>query len=96
MAWRIFEVPDDREPCRPEPCRPDEFVELSALAAIREADPRGELDYACGQRSEQLRAIHSRDERLWDALCDGRLVLRIEGCEVNASVISESPPHVVH
>ena len=79
-----------------EPCGPDEFAEFSALAAIREADQRVELDSACWQRTEQLRAIHSRDELLWDALCDGRLVLRIEGCEVNASVISNLPPHVVH
>ena len=79
-----------------EPCRPDEFAEFSALAAIREVDPQGEWGDASRPRSEQLRAIHSRDEILWDALCQGRLVLRIEGSEVNASVVEVAERHVLH
>jgi hypothetical protein len=46
--------------------------------------------------SLQQDAIHSRDEALWDALCEGRLVLRIDGSEVNASVVPRTPPSVVH
>jgi hypothetical protein len=46
--------------------------------------------------AHQMGPAHSRDEALWDALCEGRLVLRIEGSEVNASVMPRTPPNFVH
>ena len=48
------------------------------------------------ERSGQPRLTHSHDEALWDALCEGRLILRIDGSEVSASVMPRTPPSYVH
>ena len=57
---------------------------------------RPELECSCWPAPDRLGALRPYDEALWKALCEGRLVLRIEGSQVYASTFPKTVLHVVH
>jgi hypothetical protein len=75
------------------------LLRLSIQGCIDEVDPvatPAAFDAARGPGSRAPGSPYSRDEALWYALCEGRLVLRIEGSEVSASVVQRTPDRVTH
>ncbi len=75
----------------------EETAPIGDLIADREAiDDAVDFDDTDWPDPHQLEEILSRDEALWNALCEGSLVLRIEGSEVNASVVPTVARHLMH
>ena len=74
----------------------DFFERNSELNSERNSEQNSDRNDALLANRDPVEALHPGDEALWEALCEGRLVLRIEGSRVNASVDPKPPTELFH
>ena len=74
------------------------LLRLSIQGCIDQADPMAApvFDAASGPTRGASNTLYSRDEALWYALCEGRLILRVEGADVKASMSLSKATLVTH